>query len=806
MKIGMDRKVYYGFVLWIGMLPQIYAQSSLNMTLLANVADYARETYNDCWGFVDKNGVEYAIIGTQRATVIYSLEDPTQPIERAYIPGALSTWRDIKSFDNYLYVVADRGQDGLLIIDMTNAPTTINHRFWKPILNIRTSRNRLQKCHNLYIDEAGYVYLSGCNINEGGIVVLDLNNDPNTPSMIGFGDSRYSHDNFAHHDRVWSADINDGVFSVIDVSDKSNPITLAIQETSSTFTHNCWLSDDGNYLFTTDEKFNSSVDAYDVSDLNNITRLDRFWPLAGKGRSTLPHNTHFHNQFLVTSWYSMGVIITDVSRPDNMIEVGHFDTYPGRDSDPEGCWGAYPYLPSGIVIVSDIQSGLYLLQPEYVKACYLEGSIRDALTGQPIENVQVDILNADLNEASSDIQGQYKTGIVTPGSYEVTFVKPGYLPYTGQATLENGVLTILNVDLQPAATYTISGTIKNSSDHRPIEQANITILNSLYEQTVQTNSNGYYEFETVYESDYELRVGAWGYLHHQNDRITVDESKEMNFSLEVGYQDDFWGDFGWQTYTDSASGGLWERGVPLETNFFGPIANPGMDTPNDIGSACFVTGNDGLSGSSDDVDKGIVRLISPTMDLSQMTNPILSYDYWAFFARIQSEPNDTFRVWLRNPTDSILLDEVYTSESAWRNAQFQLLDYLGLNQPVQVIFESSDVNISDTSQHIVEAAIDGFLVRDQVASSNQDELASRSLVIFPNPSHQAFQWKPSSKNFNPTVLNLKAYNQLGQLIESTTVQPYQPFGAHWPSGVFWLQFTNEDGVQFQEKVIKQRTN
>ena len=391
----------------------------------------------------------------------------------------------------------------------------------------------------------------------------------------------------------------------------------------------------------------------------------------------------------------MGVIITDVSRPDNMIEVGHFDTYPGRDSDPEGCWGAYPYLPSGIVLVSDIQSGLYIFQPNYVRACYLEGKIRDANTGQPVQNVQVAIQSTELNEASSSIQGDYKTGLVTPGTYPVTFIKAGYLPFTGNATLENGVLTVLNVDLVPAANYTLSGTIKSSIDNIPVENATITITNPLYEQTVQTNSNGYYEFEVVYESEYELRVGAWGYLHYHNNRVTIDQPKEIDLTLEAGYQDDFWGDFGWQTYTDSASGGLWERGIPLETNFFGPIANPGIDSPNDIGASCFVTGNEGLSGSSDDVDKGTVKLISPEMDLSKMTNPVLSYDYWAFFARIQSEPNDTFRVWLRNPTDSIILDEVYTSESAWRRTQFQLLDFMDLNLPVQVVFESSDINISE---------------------------------------------------------------------------------------------------------------
>jgi hypothetical protein len=92
------------------------AQNDFNFELLSQV-EYA-EGCNDIWGYTDENGLEYAMVGTRAATAILSLEDPTKPIERAYIQGAASTWRDIKTWATYAYVVADVGNDGVLIINM----------------------------------------------------------------------------------------------------------------------------------------------------------------------------------------------------------------------------------------------------------------------------------------------------------------------------------------------------------------------------------------------------------------------------------------------------------------------------------------------------------------------------------------------------------------------------------------------------------------------------------------------------------------------------------------------------------------
>ena len=78
-----------------------------NMSLLANVE--IDDNSNDIWGWVDDNGIEYAIMGAINSVRIYSLEDPTNPIEVANIAGDPSTWRDIKTHENFAYVIADRG-------------------------------------------------------------------------------------------------------------------------------------------------------------------------------------------------------------------------------------------------------------------------------------------------------------------------------------------------------------------------------------------------------------------------------------------------------------------------------------------------------------------------------------------------------------------------------------------------------------------------------------------------------------------------------------------------------------------------
>ncbi len=422
----------------------------LNMSLVAHVSESLMDNDEsaDIWGYVDSNGIEYAIIGTQTAFRIYSLEVPAVPNERAVINGDFTDWRDMKSFGNYIYGVQDvNGDDGLLIVDMSAAPTTITHSFINPTYTVDGITEDLEQCHNLYIDEEGYIYLSGTNIASGGIIILDAFTTPGSPTFVGETDIRYSHDVYVRDSFMFTSEIYAGEFAVYSIADRTSPVLLATQSTGRNFTHNTWLSDDGQTLFTTDERTNAYVESYDISDLNNISRLDRWRPLATVGTNVIPHNVHVLNDYLVISHYSDGVIIVDAAQPDNLIEVGNYDTYTGSGTGFRGCWGAFPFLPSGLILASDINSGLYILDPTYIRACYLRGEVRDINTNATIPGVSVEILSPDLNEETTDNFGRYATGIATAGNYDVVYSHPSYPNDTVNLDLENGESIELTVFL-----------------------------------------------------------------------------------------------------------------------------------------------------------------------------------------------------------------------------------------------------------------------------------------------------------------------------------------------------------------------
>lgn len=434
---------------FVKMWPQTQ-QPNFNLELQANVNEYPNELYSALWGHVDAQGREYAVLGTRIGTAIYLLEDPKKPKKVAFIPGSRSIWREMKSWKDYAYVTIDNAPDGLLIINMKDAPNNITWKYLKlqaPIDPLMPGL--IEDCHTIWIDENGVMYLSGCNVNRGAVVMYDLKANPESPKYLGAITGGYSHDNFARGDTVWSSDIYDGRVTIVDVKNKANPVILNGITTSSRFTHNCALSDDGKYLFTTDERLNASIDAYKVSDLNNVELLDRFTAPATRGRGVVPHNVHYLKGFLPTAYYTDGIKILDGSRPDNLVEVGSYDTYTGSDGGFSGVWEVYPYFPSGLLIASDIQTGLWVFRPTYQKACFLEGLITDAKTGSPVNDVEVKILAPQINLELSNTAGKYATGIAQSGTFKVVFAKTGYQSDTLSALINNGKVTILDVKLRP---------------------------------------------------------------------------------------------------------------------------------------------------------------------------------------------------------------------------------------------------------------------------------------------------------------------------------------------------------------------
>jgi hypothetical protein len=258
--------------------------------------------------------------------------------------------------------------------------------------------------------------------------------------------------------------VYDGYFGVIDVKDKANPQVLATKFTPDRVTHNSWLSDNSKTLFTTDETDSSFLTSYDVRDVKNIQELDRIRIEPTKG--AIIHNTHILNDYAINSWYKEGVAIVDVSRPDNMVMVGSYDTSPLSGGGYDGAWGVYPFLPSGNLLVSDMSQGLYVLTPTYKRGCYLEGVVRDSTSGLTLMDVGVEIMGQPYKDKSR-LNGDYKAGVVDAGTYSVKYSKQGYITRTlSNIALNNGVVTTKNVkllaganvvnELRPASEWSIA--------------------------------------------------------------------------------------------------------------------------------------------------------------------------------------------------------------------------------------------------------------------------------------------------------------------------------------------------------------
>jgi choice-of-anchor B domain-containing protein len=418
----------------------IYAQQSMNMNFMSSYT-YS-STLSDVWGYANESG-EFALVGLYTGISILDVTNPTSPNEIGYFEGPNSTWRDLKSYGDYVYCINETG-GGLQILNIVEVISdNINPTYIENLdLGFATA-------HNIYIDENGRLYVFGANYSNGGAMIFDLNSNPIDPTLLGNYSGSYFHDGMVRGDTLWGGAIYNGEFSVVDVSNPANPNLLATQSTPNNFTHNCWISDDGNTLFTTDEVSSAFVTSYDISDLNNIEELDRIQAWSNE-TDVIPHNTHVAGDFLVTSYYRDGVSVVDASHPSNLIEVGYYDTsesYSG--SGFNGAWGTYPFLPSGNILVSDIENGLFVIEAKYTNASFIEGTISNSETGAPISNVIAQITGTN-NPSISALDGFYESGIANEGTYEIIFSAPGYNTLSQVITLSANSNLILDVSLIPS--------------------------------------------------------------------------------------------------------------------------------------------------------------------------------------------------------------------------------------------------------------------------------------------------------------------------------------------------------------------
>ncbi|MEM7658223.1 MAG: choice-of-anchor B family protein [Bacteroidota bacterium] len=701
-----------------------FAQPSSKNVSLVGQRTYPHEL-NDIWGYVDSSGTEYALVGLTHGTSITSLADPSQPQEVAYIPGAISNWRDLKTFDHYAYVTNET-DNGVLIIDLQYLPDSVVYK--------DTVMAGIQTAHNLWIDEFGRMYLVGTNNFSGGVVIFDLTNDPWDPAFLGFYDDEYVHDIYVRGGLAYLGEIYTGTLSILNVMNPSNPFIIGAETYLDGFTHNTWLNDAGTTCFTTDEYNGASVIAWDVSDPANIQEQDHIQSQLGGGLSA-PHNVHVHDDFLLTSYYRDGLHIVDASRPEILVEVGHYDTSPLEGGGFSGAWGAYPFLPSGLVLVSDIEEGLFVLEPEYQRAGFIEGVIRDAATGIFLDGVEVRILDT-LDATTSDVVGFYGVGVADSGTYSLEFSRFGYETDTLLATVDQEETLSLSVDLVPLPRVDYLIKVLEAGSMAPIEGASIQaqVMDTDLQFAYETNLDGEVFLPRFVIESYEFIAGRWGYVTQATQTVADSSQAELVFLLEPGYYDDFSLDFGW-TVEGAPRNGAWERGEPIgtyATTIGLGIFNPEEDVPNDIGEAAYVTGNMGGAPFGDDVDRGFTRLVSPPIDLSRYAFPRINYYWWFVNWSLNNggQPgNDFFSVSLTDGIDTFEVRRYLGPfANSWNQSDIRVDRYFPPDREIQVLFYTQD--FEPGNQDGVEAAVDLFRVLEGFPLSTEAELDPSQLHVY----------------------------------------------------------------------------
>lgn len=766
----------------------------LNAELIAHVE--LTENGNDIWGYVDENGTEYAIMGGASNTYIWSLEDIENPILRAQIPGTTTIWRDMKVWEDHIYVTTDNSStntiyDGLLIVDMSQAPDTITHNFIKPSYDFSGESEDLGSCHNIYIDEEGFAYLAGCNVGVGGIIILDLKQDKDNPPYVGNVNARYAHDVYVRDTLMYTSDIFDGIFSVYNINDRSNPEFINGASTSNDFTHNAWLSDDGDYLFTTDERGNAYVDAWDISDLDNLEKVDRWQPLETRNRGVIPHNTHYYNGYLVTSWYTDGLRVIDAHKPDNLVEIAKYDTWDGPDGDFFGCWGAYPFLPSGKMLASDINSGLYIIDVDFKRAAYLEGKVTAAATGEPLVNTSVVIQSTQTNSELSGPSGSYKTGQVATGTFDVVFDNPNYNRKTVSATLVSGEVTELDVELEQSKLEIFV----YDADGNPIPEAGIFVNNpnTGLMSELNTNDEGKGELGVRSFETYNVEIAAWG---HKPTQISVEllaGAAQVQVSLQSGYADDFFSDLGWTIETTASSGG-WTRAVPFGVSNNGQEINPGSDDANDIGAQAFVTGNAQVENwFEDDIDNGFTQITSPVMDWSTASEANISFSTW-FFIGGDGTPDDSLSVYISNGTDEVRIHNESAVSNSWTKQEMTLTsDAIDFTDNMSLRVFTSD----EGTGNIVEAGFDALSITLNNVNNSLDIDEEIRFTISPNPAIDKVYLDIENISAQKVIVT----DLLGRTILDQAYTNSIDI-SDWNTGIYLVQIATKDFISAPQKLVK----
>lgn len=425
---------------------------------------------NDIWGFYDLNTErEYALIGLENGVAIVDVSNPLSPVEIDTVPGASSTWRDIKvyqffdetsqRFQAFAYVTTDNSNIGLQLIDLSGLPHAVSGSVTvSPELS----------AHNVYITNLDYttnsvvdgvppvLYTAGSNLSNGRIraYALDVPTVLTLTADASFGGSSHDLSSVTIRDArinqcpaattycVVLIDANEDNLQIWDATNPANPVRLGLTSYANLgFAHSAWFTRDGNFAFVQDEldelNFGSNT-RLRIFDMSNLAQP----VLAGTWTGTeaaIDHNGFVRGNRYYMANYTRGLTILDISNPVQPVESGFLDTFAANNfANFAGAWGVYPYLPSGNLLLSDVNSGLFVLQDRTLDAA--QGTFSITATGGASEGSTLQFAVSRNGGSSGVVSVAWDT---QPGSASIL----DFVSATGVLNWADGDATDKNISI-----------------------------------------------------------------------------------------------------------------------------------------------------------------------------------------------------------------------------------------------------------------------------------------------------------------------------------------------------------------------
>ena len=416
-----------------------FACKDVDLEVFIPLADLGGGQASDAWGWRDPvTDHEYALMGSTKGLIMVDITKPSQPVYLGNLlkPDGQFVWQDVEVFKDHAFVVCDLAPCGMQIFDLSRLRGVTTPQTWTPDLVYPVTMTT----HALDINpETGFAYLNGAYL-AAPTHIVDIN-IPKAPVPVGFiADDGYTHDSFCRIYRGPDArftgkeicfNFNEDTITIYDVTDKTAITQLArVGYPGASYVHSGWLTQDSRYLLSTDETDNKPL--IFVWDVNRLDAPTLHLTYTGT-TAAIDHNPYIEGRWAYIANYRAGMRVLDTANVADgaLTEIAYFDVMSGPNSAGyDGTWTVYPFLPSGNVIVTGMNQGLFVVDPTF-----------DEPGASPLET------SVDVDDVSGD------GSTLTVGG-DASFADQPFVSHGTDPAGDSSLPGVLGQDLDGAATAT----------------------------------------------------------------------------------------------------------------------------------------------------------------------------------------------------------------------------------------------------------------------------------------------------------------------------------------------------------------